>query len=91
MTVTFQAMKKAGVTDPAKCYFVDDSRGNVKAARQLGWGHCVHFYERGVEHMEGGRPKKIGSDIQDGDNEDGIAAIANLDELRGVWPELFVQ
>ncbi|KAH9943486.1 pyrimidine 5-nucleotidase [Epithele typhae] len=41
------ALKKAALTDPSKCYFIDDSRNNVKAARQLGWGHCVHFCERG--------------------------------------------
>ncbi|KAF8351376.1 Haloacid dehalogenase-like hydrolase-domain-containing protein, partial [Amanita rubescens] len=43
------AMQQAGVTDPSKCYFVDDSIRNVVAARSQGWGHCVHFYEKGLE------------------------------------------
>ena len=86
-----QAMKIAGVTDPSKCYFIDDSLTNVKAARALGWGHCVHFCERGLLHVEGGKPKYIGSDSQDSLGEDDITAIAKLDELRAVWPEIFKQ
>jgi len=37
------AMKQAGLSDPSKCYFVDDNRGHVDAARALGWAKCVHF------------------------------------------------
>ncbi len=81
-------MKIARVLDPSKCYFVDDSLTNVRAARKLGWGHCVHFCERGLVHMEGGKPKYIGSDIQEADL-DGIVAVAKLDELRIIWPEIF--
>lgn len=82
-------MKVAGVEDPSKCYFVDDSLANVRAALQLGWGHCVHFCERGLLHVEGGKPKYIGSDIKEGETADGIVAITKLDELRSVWPEIF--
>lgn len=82
-------MKKAGVQDPSKCYFIDDSRPNVEAARRLGWGHCVHFCERGLIAMEGGKPKHIGTDIQEGDDTSGITAVTNLEELRIVWPEIF--
>ncbi|KAI0638133.1 pyrimidine 5-nucleotidase [Trametes polyzona] len=85
------AMKKAGVRDPSKCYFIDDSRTNVEAARRLGWGHCVHFCERGLLHVEGGKPKYIGSDIQDGEDTSGITAVSKIDELRTVWPEIFKQ
>ncbi|TBU32826.1 pyrimidine 5-nucleotidase [Dichomitus squalens] len=85
------AMKIAGVTDPSQCYFIDDSLNNVKAARALGWDHCVHFCERGLLHVEGGKPKYIGSDSQDSVADDGIAVITKLDELRTVWPEIFKQ
>lgn len=84
-------MKVASVTDPSKCYFVDDSLSNVKAARALGWGNCVHFCERGLLHVEGGKPKYIGSDIKEQPDEDSVRAIAKVDELRGVWPEIFKQ
>ncbi len=86
-----QALKTAGITDPSKCYFVDDSLTNVKAARTLGWGNCVHFCERGLLHVEGGKPKYIGSDIKEQPDEYGVGAIAKVDELRGVWPEIFKQ
>lgn len=91
LTAILQAMEKAGVEDPSRCYFIDDSRTNVEAARRLGWGHCVHFCERGVLHVEGGRPKYIGSDIQEGEDLSGIDAVSKVDELRSVWPEIFKQ
>ncbi|RPD67219.1 pyrimidine 5-nucleotidase [Lentinus tigrinus ALCF2SS1-7] len=83
------AMRVANVTEPEKCYFVDDSLANIKAARKLGWGHCVHFCERGLLHVEGGKPKYIGSDVKEGPDTEGIAAITKVDELRTVWPEIF--
>ena len=86
-----QALKAAGISDPSKCYFVDDSLSNVKAARALGWGSCIHFCERGLLHVEGGKPKYIGSDIKEQPDEDGIGVIAKIDELRGVRPEIFKQ
>ncbi|KAI0750739.1 pyrimidine 5-nucleotidase [Daedaleopsis nitida] len=85
------AMTIAGLRDPTKCYFVDDSLINIQSARNLGWGHCVHFCERGIEHMEGGRPKFIGSDIQEGAVSNGIVTISKLEGLRTVWPEVFKQ
>ena len=84
-------MRKAGIRDPAKCYFIDDSRRNIEAARALGWGHCVHFLERGLLHVEGGKPKYIGSDIHEGEDTSEIVAISKIDELRATWPELFKQ
>jgi pyrimidine and pyridine-specific 5'-nucleotidase len=76
---------KAGVTDPSKCYFIDDSRLNVDAAKSLGWGHCIHFCERGLTATEGGIEKTIGcgEDLKDD-------AVTTLDDLRRVWPELFL-
>jgi len=41
-----QAMKQAGLSDPSKCYVVDDSCGHVDAAHAIGWAKCVHFFER---------------------------------------------
>ena len=84
-------MQQAGVADPSKCYFVDDSVRNILAARALGWGHCVHFYEKGLEVTEGGRTMrldgKVGNEGKDGD--DGVAEISDLQQLREVWPEIF--
>ncbi|KAJ3500874.1 hypothetical protein NMY22_g19116 [Coprinellus aureogranulatus] len=83
------ALKKAGVTDPSKCYFVDDNRKNVDAAKELGWGRCVHFCERGVENVEGGKIKEIDDAREPGAAENDVAVVATLEELRQVWPEIF--
>jgi len=80
-----QALVKAGITDPSKCYFIDDSRINVDAARKLGWGHCIHFCERGMTATEGGIEVTIG---HHGDLKED--AVATLDDLRTVWSELFL-
>jgi pyrimidine and pyridine-specific 5'-nucleotidase len=83
-----QALEKAQVTDPTKCYFIDDSRANVEAARKANWGHCVHFVEQGLEATEGGKVKKIGSDHS---RMPGIQVIDKLEQLRDVWSEIFVK
>lgn len=36
----YQAMKCIGLSDPSKCYFVDDSALNIRAAKDLGWHSC---------------------------------------------------
>ncbi|KAJ7068368.1 pyrimidine 5-nucleotidase [Mycena amicta] len=79
-----QALAKAQV-DPFDCYFVDDSRPNVKAARALGWGHVAHFCERGLIHSEGGKLKEI-TEVE---VLEGIDVIEDLEELRTIWPEVF--
>lgn len=79
-----QALEKAGIADPSKCYFIDDSRSNVDAAKGFGWGHCIHFCEKGLTATEGGIVKTIGHD--EGLRDD---AVATLGDLRKVWPELF--
>ena len=76
---------KAGVTDPSKCYFVDDSRTNVDAAKSFGWGNCIHFCEKGLTATEGGIEKTIGHDEDLKDD-----AVASLNDLRTVWSELFL-
>ncbi|KAJ3555538.1 hypothetical protein NP233_g12185 [Leucocoprinus birnbaumii] len=58
-------MKQAGVSDPSKCYFVDDNRGNIDGAIAQGWRKCVHFCEKGLEAMEGGIMKQIGDEPLD--------------------------
>jgi len=80
-----QALAKAGITDPSKCYFIDDSRSNVDAAKEFGWGHCIHFCERGLSATEGGIEMTIGhnEDLKDD-------AVATLEDLRKVWSELFL-
>lgn len=82
-------MRKAGITDPKKCYFIDDSRNNVAAAQRLGWGRCVHFCEQGLETVEGGKPKRIGADGKEALQD--AVVIGRLVELRTVWSELFVK
>ncbi|KAI0091986.1 pyrimidine 5-nucleotidase, partial [Irpex rosettiformis] len=81
------ALKKAGITNPQKVYFIDDSRSNVLAAHRLGWAHCVHFCEHGLETVEGGRPKQIGADGQPALED--VTVVGQLEELRAVWRELF--
>jgi pyrimidine and pyridine-specific 5'-nucleotidase len=78
------------MTDPSKCYFVDDNRANVEAAVREGWGHCVHFCEKGMEAVEGGKISQI-------DNEPSVEGgppvldIYHLEQLRTVWPEIFIR
>ncbi|KAJ7764975.1 pyrimidine 5-nucleotidase [Mycena maculata] len=83
-----EALEKAGVSDPATCYFVDDNRINVDAARALGWGHVAHFLEKGLVHVEGGKVKEIGSEKL-GDGNNGVEVINRLEELRKIWREVF--
>jgi len=83
------AMKQANVTDPSKCYFVDDNRENVEAARRLGWSHCVHFCEKGLETMEGGWIKDIDNAREPGAMDNDGVDVTTLEELRLVWPEIF--
>lgn len=84
-------MSLASASDPSNFYFIDDNRRNVEAARDLGWGHCVHFCERGLEHVEGGKVQKISNASHvNGQNKDmDIKVISELGELRDAWPEIF--
>jgi pyrimidine and pyridine-specific 5'-nucleotidase len=81
-------MEKAGVTDPSKCLFVDDSRKNCDGAQALGWS-AVHFREDGLEVVEGGRVKVIGNERLAGAKDNGVQVINNLEELRTLWPQVF--
>lgn len=81
------AMQKAGVTDPKKIYFIDDSRNNIAAAVSLGWGKCVHFCEAGLETVEGGKARQIAADGKE--VPPGADAVSRLEELRTVWREIF--
>lgn len=81
--------------------FVDDNLGNVKAAQSEGWGRCVHFCEAGLQAVEGGKLRTIGdespsSTLQLGEKRQPqkvgeIAVVNTLQELRDIWPDLFVQ
>ena len=86
---SMQAMERANMTDPSKCYFIDDNRKNVDAARVLNWGHCVHFCEKGLEAMEGGRIKEIDDAREPGSLDNDVTQVQTLEDLRKVWPEIF--
>lgn len=89
LTRLIQALNIVGVSNPSKCFFVDDSISNVRAAKERGWGRCVHFCERGLRSVEGGQVKEIGSDSPAEDDGSGIKVISNLEELRILWSEIF--
>lgn len=79
-SVEFQALKKAKVNDPSKCYFVDDNLQNVQAAKKLGWGSCVYFREK----------KTIDEEVWDREDVEGVdATIESLEELRILWKQIF--
>ena len=94
-----QALKQARVTDTSKVLFIDDNIGNVKAAHCEGWGRCVHFCEAGLLSVEGGKVRTIGDDApsqhsegqKEPQNVGEIAVVNDLQQLRSVWPDLFVQ
>lgn len=101
INLLLQALKQARVTDPSKILFIDDNLGNVKAAQSEGWGRCVHFCEAGLLAVEGGKLRTIGDDTpslpHDRTEEKvaqkvgEIAVVNELQQLRKVWPDLFVQ
>lgn len=71
-------MAAASRTNPSKCFFVDDSLLNIRAAKRLGWGSCVYFREiTEGETLE--TAEELGVD----------AVISDLEQLRTVWPRVF--
>jgi pyrimidine and pyridine-specific 5'-nucleotidase len=78
-------MQQVGVDDFSKFLFVDDSRSNVEAAKRFGWTRCVHFREDG--HSTGGALSANHMVC----NQDEIPVINDLQQLREVWPDIFVQ
>lgn len=82
-------MTQAGISDPSKCLFVDDSKQNVIGAKKLGWGRCAHFHEAGLQTVEGGKAKTLGQNGDTAADTDGIMVINNLEELRIIWPDIF--
>jgi len=84
-----QALERTGIKDPAKCFFIDDSKLNITAARELGWGCCVHFCETDLVTTEGGIKQQI-TEIDDGEGaQHGHGSVRSLEGLRKVWPEIF--
>ena len=82
-------MQRAGVSDPSKCLFVDDSFSNVEGAKRVGWIRCVHFREVGPETVKESEVKRKDQDkLFSGDE---IPTVSDLQQLREVWPDIFVQ
>ncbi|KAN0131427.1 pyrimidine 5-nucleotidase [Lactarius tabidus] len=82
-----QAMQQAGVTDPSKCLFVDDSSSNIEGAKLVGWIRCVHFREVGHEVLHAKRIAKVQEKPFSGDD---IPVVTDLQQLREVWPDIFL-
>jgi len=80
------ALALANVTDPSKCFFVDDNLRNVQTAKTLGWGSCVYFQEPPQSDMvASGAQRPI-----DPNKAEGVdATVSSLEGLRGLWPQLF--
>ncbi|PPJ49828.1 hypothetical protein CBER1_03337 [Cercospora berteroae] len=70
-----KAMREAGVKDPTKCYYVDDSAINCVGGKKYGL-KTVHLVEEGTKS-----PPEPACDHQ----------IKDLEELRGLFPEVFNQ
>ncbi|EDR12886.1 uncharacterized protein LACBIDRAFT_245826 [Laccaria bicolor S238N-H82] len=68
------ALRRVGISDPSKCYFVDDNRSNIDSARAEGWAKCI---------------KQIDNEREPGAVDNDVIDIASLEELRNVWPEIF--
>ena len=84
-------MDQAGVQDPTKCLFVDDSISNIEGAKRVGWIRSVHFRERKPEVEEALHINHKAGDQEKLPAKDGISMINDLQQLRGMWPDIFVQ
>jgi pyrimidine and pyridine-specific 5'-nucleotidase len=82
-------MHQAGINDPTKCLFVDDNLNNVKAASGVGWIRSVYFRERVPETIDVcvTHTDKDQSTV----TKDGTPTINNLQQLREMWPDIFLQ
>ncbi|KAF9467064.1 Haloacid dehalogenase-like hydrolase-domain-containing protein [Collybia nuda] len=83
------AMKQANVADPSKCYFIDDNRKNVNAARAHGWGHCVHLCETGSQVASDDTVEKEDEQEKRDCSDTPVEIVTALEGLRSVWPEIF--
>ena len=81
-----QAMQQAGVRDHSKCLFVDDSFSNIEGAKRVGWIRCVHFRET----VEASHFQRIVKDQEKPLSGDEILVVNDLQQLREVWPDIFV-
>jgi len=84
-------MDQAGVQDPTKCLFVDDNISNIEGAKRVGWIRSVHFREHKHEAEEALRRNHTAQDQKKQPPKDGIPMINDLQQLREVWPDIFVQ
>jgi pyrimidine 5'-nucleotidase len=73
-----RAMEIAGVTDPEKCIFADDSSSNIGAAKKVGWKTIVVGPLRDG-YVEGQKRECAGADLQ----------LDSIHGLKSIMPELF--
>jgi pyrimidine and pyridine-specific 5'-nucleotidase len=71
--VYFKAMEDAGIKDPERGFFVDDSAANCREAEKLEWT-TVHFLEEYIKAPEEYVCRH---------------RVEKLEELRGLFPEFF--
>lgn len=82
VSVKLQAMDAVNVRDKSQCYFVDDSLGNVKAAKALGW-HSNVFFDEALPSPQ--------SEAKDPHPSKGVDwVIHRITQLEQVWSELFL-
>lgn len=72
-----KAMNQAGETDKSKCWFVDDSALNIKAAKKFGWEHNALLHYPGAPEVPAGTP--------------GVVEISHILDLPKVWPDIFLK
>lgn len=63
MAYSEEAMRIAGILEPSKHYFVDDSALNVKGAKKLGWNSYL-FDEDGTAKIQPGEVDAVISSLQ---------------------------
>jgi len=62
----------------------------LQVQKRVGWIRCVHFREVGHESFEVLHAKRIAKVQEKPVNGDDIPVVTDLQQLREVWPDIFV-